>query len=821
MNTGNEEMGCAGAEEAACSLQPKMAFMFLTRGDVLHPQIWQEFFADAGDELPIFLHAKEPAAVGDWLASVARRVPTMPTAWGNISLVRATLALMKAALAESDATHFVLLSESCVPIKSWAAIRARLVLDDRSRIGWQSYAEMKHSHRQRSEAVTSMTAGMWHFQHQWMVLRRDLVECALSEDRTAEWEGCFAPDEHYFITRFRQMGLDVESLVRRECSTWVEWHRGRLTHWGEVSREMALEWMDSPSFFLRKVLYHSDVGRWQLHRSAPVAVLVREKKNFVDQALPADLATGTVRVHVLCQRGGAQRRQAIRETWGGMLTNGVGELHFHLPEGEVPCAVDERCAMFPHWQQKAAETLDKRGMWERCEELCCAEAMNAGADWCFVCTDETFLHVPRLLALRAGAWECILPADDWQEEAAVQAGIMVQRSLLVRLREAFGDNFSLRRHMLVFGVKLRIEDRLGGAHQPTPRRANELITGPCSDLAVMKALQSGCFALPTCTVPVLHANWKDELEFYADGNFSRKNGNCMGRYELKAGGVVLDWFVWGREYLLGLDLQNAEATLRHYVIQQTSWDREALPQYKGKALYVSPVGGEHFLLESSIACMRKAGVDVLLIHYDDSDLLESVRRLIASGEIRYIKDRGGKWQLAMRHLSPESLAQYDHIMIWDDDMDLRGLDVSVFLALVAQNALAMSQPGVVSPFPLSHSITRARQCKWADQGGGRVGRLTNFVEIMVPCFSRAGWESFSPNLSEENISGYGYDYIDLGRKGIIDLMPVIHTRAVSSIQQNAMKDREAFFEKSGCKEYATEELGEFVVRLGDHANLSS
>jgi hypothetical protein len=58
MNTGNEEMGCAGAEEAACSLQPKMAFMFLTRGDVLHPQIWQEFFADAGDELPIFCMQK-------------------------------------------------------------------------------------------------------------------------------------------------------------------------------------------------------------------------------------------------------------------------------------------------------------------------------------------------------------------------------------------------------------------------------------------------------------------------------------------------------------------------------------------------------------------------------------------------------------------------------------------------------------------------------------------------------------------------------------------------------------------------------------------
>lgn len=56
----------------------------------------------------------------------------------------------------------------------------------------------------------------------------------------------------------------------------------------------------------------------------------------------------------------------------------------------------------------------------------------------------------------------------------------------------------------------------------------------------------------------------------------------------------------------------------------------------------------------------------------------------------------------------------------------------------------------------------------------------------MPCFSRAGWERFYPNLSEEKISGYGYDYMTLGRKGIIDL---ILTRAVSSIKQNAMKDR--------------------------------
>jgi len=783
------------------AVQPKLALLFLTRGDVLHPQIWREFYDDAvkdtGGTLPVFLHAKEPHAVGEWLASVASPVPTIPTAWGNISLVRATLALLKAGLEQSDATHFALLSESCVPIKSWAAIRSRLVLDDRSRIGWESYAEMKPAHRHRSEAVKGGAAGMWHFQHQWMVLRRDLAQCAVAEDHTIDWEGCFAPDEHYFITRFWQMGLDVERLVRKECSTWVEWKRGRLTHWAEVSGEMALEWMNSQAFFMRKALVHSDIGKWQLHRSVSAPVLVCDERMALRWNEEQEVATGSLRVHVLCQPGKEKMRQVIRETWGSMLER-EESLVFHLAAGEYPVKLDER--------MHAAGKAEHAEMWARCEEVLRDQRSSEGMDWCFVCTDETYLHVPRLLANRVGGWECLLPAEDWQDNVALQGGILVRRDLLDRLRMQGGEGFQLRADMLVQGVTLRVEQRMGGVGRPVPRRSNDAITRPCDNEELMRAVHCSCVRVPLFSVSVLHANWKDELEFFPGGFFSRKHGACMGRYEANDAGVVLDWHHWGREYVAGLDLNSAEVEHRDYVIRQFSGDACGFPAYDGRALYVSPVGGDHALLESTIQCMRQAGVDVLLIHYDDSELPAHVAKMIDSGVVRCVRDRGGKWQLALRHVSPASVSAYDHVMIWDDDMDVREFCPRVYLGLVASHGCAMSQPGIVSRFSLSHSITRARQCKMREGGGNKVGRLTNFVEIMVPCFSKEGWATFYEYLSEENVSGYGYDYIDCGKRGIIDLMPVIHTRAVSSKRKESLAERDRFFERSGLCEFDVKDI---------------
>lgn len=216
-----------------------------------------------------------------------------------------------------------------------------------------------------------------------------------------------------------------------------------------------------------------------------------------------------------------------------------------------------------------------------------------------------------------------------------------------------------------------------------------------------------------------------------------------------------------------------------------------------RILYVSPVGGGAAdLLPDVLSVFRKAGADILLLQYDSADL-------DLPPDVRVIRDRGYKWQLAVRHLHPDSLTGYDYIFFWDDDLGAAGFDPDRFISIMRTNRLEMAQPSIRSPHGLSHAITRHRACprpfRCPKEGKIRpvVGRLTNFVEIMAPVYTRESWREFYGYLDPDNRSGWGYDYIPLGRKGIVDALPVIHTRAVQSINHESETDIKRFMDDQG------------------------
>jgi hypothetical protein len=216
-----------------------------------------------------------------------------------------------------------------------------------------------------------------------------------------------------------------------------------------------------------------------------------------------------------------------------------------------------------------------------------------------------------------------------------------------------------------------------------------------------------------------------------------------------------------------------------------------------RMLYVSPVGapaGE--LLPEALTVFQSAGADCLLLQYDEAELP------VPEG-VRVIRDRGYKWQLALRHLHPETIAEYDYIFFWDDDIGTAGFDPVRFVQIMQVNRLDMAQPAIESPHGLSHAITRRRPCPMpfrSTEGEAShpvVGRMTNFVEIMVPVFNRKTWAEFYGYLDPDNRSGWGYDYIPAGRKGIVDVLPVIHTRAVQSIGSESEKEIRRFLDDQG------------------------
>ena len=129
------------------------------------------------------------------------------------------------------------------------------------------------------------------------------------------------------------------------------------------------------------------------------------------------------------------------------------------------------------------------------------------------------------------------------------------------------------------------------------------------------------------------------------------------------------------------------------------------------------------------------------------------------------------------------------------------------------NRLDMAQPAVESHYPLSHAITVRRACPppWRVGGGEMsysvVGHLTNFVEIMVPAFSGQAWREVYEYLDPDNVSGWGYDFIPLGRKGIVDAMPVVHTRPVRSTGPDPVSEFERFLDNQGLLHFGHVDQG--------------
>jgi hypothetical protein len=213
-----------------------------------------------------------------------------------------------------------------------------------------------------------------------------------------------------------------------------------------------------------------------------------------------------------------------------------------------------------------------------------------------------------------------------------------------------------------------------------------------------------------------------------------------------------------------------------------------------KVLYISAVGGDHAgrLLEDILPTFGDS-TDFMLIAYDDIVF-------VPGKNAQLTREPGYKWPLAIKYLHPDKVADYDYLAIWDDDIGIGTFSLDPFIDLMRFNGLLMAQPALRSPYWISHPIV--------GQQRGRVGRFTNFVEVMVPVFSREGWRRFYPFLTEENTSGWGYDYVPIEPRGIVDSMYVIHTRPVSSCTEQSRSQLHAFHAAHGLTVYPTHDLGE-------------
>lgn len=227
----------------------KLALLFLTRRNIKNIELWEKFIADSQGKAVMYAHVKEPQHVTQPTLHAAIIPTSIPTKWGDVSLVRAQNLMLRHAMQDSSITHFAIVSEACIPIKTWSFVEAAITKDARSRMELIPTEIQDRCHKiRRPESIPN---NHWKLHSQWVLLNRKMVELILSKDYTELFESTFASDEHYYGTVFSMHELDP-ILVNTNPLTLVDWSRGRPTTYTEITPSHQKILDDSLCFFARK-----------------------------------------------------------------------------------------------------------------------------------------------------------------------------------------------------------------------------------------------------------------------------------------------------------------------------------------------------------------------------------------------------------------------------------------------------------------------------------------------------------------------------------------------------------------------------------------
>lgn len=217
-------------EEYPYEREPKVAFMFLTRGPLPLAPLWERFFQGHEDHYSIYVHTLPDYTLNVSRYSVfyGRQIPSKVVKWGSVSLVDAERRLLANALLDFSNQRFVLLSESCIPIFNFPQVYRYLINSAHSFV--ESYDENSPRGRGRYSKWMYPTIKLHHWRKgsEWFELDRKLATVMVAETKYLPVfrrycrPSCY-PDEHYIPT---YLNMFYGPLNSNRTVTWVDWSRG-------------------------------------------------------------------------------------------------------------------------------------------------------------------------------------------------------------------------------------------------------------------------------------------------------------------------------------------------------------------------------------------------------------------------------------------------------------------------------------------------------------------------------------------------------------------------------------------------------------------
>lgn len=201
----------------------KIAFCFLVYDDINHEDLWNLFFKDVDPQkYTIYIHDKISKPLKYFNKyKLKRRVLTR---YSHISLVKAQNLMLQEAMLDSNNTHFIFVSNSCIPLKSFDNVYDTLN---------EEYSYFNICPREQCFPRCNMASKVVDNKYiqkaaQWCILNRKHAELMLNTKDYMTWFNYpgTVPDEHCYITNIHYNNLQDEiitTVISTESTTFTNW----------------------------------------------------------------------------------------------------------------------------------------------------------------------------------------------------------------------------------------------------------------------------------------------------------------------------------------------------------------------------------------------------------------------------------------------------------------------------------------------------------------------------------------------------------------------------------------------------------------------
>jgi hypothetical protein len=182
----------------------KIAFCFLSYHTIIRYDIWNKFFENIDhDKYCVYIHPKDKNNIDvsnfHFQYFICDNI-IQTVAKYDISIVKATLKLLEYAyINDNHITHFIFLSQSCIPLYNFDKIYNLLKLVDLSIVSY-----IQDNKKERYYQLTNIIKKYIKYssfvkQQPNMILIRNDVRDLINKDYTLYFKNMTCPDEHYFI----------------------------------------------------------------------------------------------------------------------------------------------------------------------------------------------------------------------------------------------------------------------------------------------------------------------------------------------------------------------------------------------------------------------------------------------------------------------------------------------------------------------------------------------------------------------------------------------------------------------------------------------